>query len=146
MACARWLVLPLAAALSLTALPSESWAARKKVDWTAVDVRPGDDAKRVAKQLRRELRRASKSADWGKQDKLSLRARVKVLEWDEREDVVRLKLTVVARIVDGPTARSHIQLGARPSERRKLEHQALRIVAEGLVTRLAEIARKHAKP
>ncbi|MBW2528489.1 MAG: hypothetical protein JRI23_30215 [Deltaproteobacteria bacterium] len=139
----RWLVGPLAAILSLAAPTSESLAARKKVDWTAVDVRVGDDAKRVARQLRRQLQQASKTADWGKRkEKLALRAQVKVLDWDEREDVVRLKLTVVARIVDGPSARSHIQLGARPAEKRKLERQALRIVAEGLVTRLAEIARK----
>jgi len=138
----RWLVLPLAAMLMLAAPASESWAARKKVDWTAVEVRPGDDAKRISRQLRRQLQKASKGADWGKNKKLALRAQVKVLEWEEGDEVVRLKLTVTARIVDGPTARSHIRLGARPSERRKLERQALRIVADGLVTRLAEIARK----
>ena len=138
----RWLILPLAAALSFAPPVSESSAAHKKVDWTAVEVRPGDDAKRVSRQLRQLLRKASKSADWGKSKQLALSARVKVLEWEERDDLVRLKLTVVARIVGGPSARSHIRLGARPSERRKLERQALRIVAEGLVTRLAEIARK----
>lgn len=141
MAKAHWLAMPLALALTLAAPATTSWAGKPQVEWTAVDVRPGDDAKRIARQLRRELRSASKNADWGNAKKLALRARVKVLSWEEREDLVRLKLTVVARIVDGPSARSHIQLGARPKERRQLERQALRIVAEGLVTRLAEIAR-----
>lgn len=138
----RWLVAPLTALLYLATPTADSWAAGKKVDWTAVVVRPGDDAKRVSRELRRSLRKASKGADWGKHKKLALSARVKVLEWEVRDDLVRLKLTVVGRIVDGPSARSHIRLGARPSERRKLERQALRIVAEGLVTRLADLARQ----
>ena len=143
---ARWIILPLAALLSLAPPLSDGWAARrKKVDWTAVEVRSGDDAKRVSRQLRQYLVKASKSADWGKTSKLKLSARVKRLEWDEREDVVRVNLTVVARIVDGPSAKSRIRLGARPEERRKLVRQALRIVADGLVTRLAELSRNRSQ-
>jgi hypothetical protein len=107
-------------------------------------VRPGNDAKRVARRLKRLLGKASKNAKWGK-GKLKLSARVTQLEWEERDDVVRVSLTVVARIVGGPSARSHIRLGGRPSERSTLERDALRIVANGLVTRLAELARSRAE-
>jgi hypothetical protein len=49
---------------------------------------------------------------------------------------------VVGRIEGGPSARSRIRLGGRPSERKKLEKDALKVVATGIVTRLAELARQ----
>jgi hypothetical protein len=48
---------------------------------------------------------------------------------------------VVARIEGGKGARSHIRVGGRLRERTKLERQALKIVADGLVTRLSSLSR-----
>lgn len=128
-----------AAALGL-AWPREAEAAGR-ILWRKIVVRPGDDAKRVSERLRAALKRASRKAKWGKGSKLELSARVTRLDWETREDVLRVSCTVVARIEGGPGARSHIRLGGRPNERRQLEKQAIGIVSSGLVTRLAEIAR-----
>lgn len=132
-------------------------AAGPKVKWTKVDVRPGDDGSRVARILKRELERASRGEDWtkgsGKSAKrrksstYSLSAKVTQLAWEKDDDVLRVSVTVVARIDDGPRGkrqhvRSHIRIGGHPKRRRKLEKQALHIVARGIVTRLAEVARR----
>ena len=139
----RWLLLVL---LLLVALPAvDSAEARpSRVDWT-VEVRQGEDAKRVARTLRQLFKRASKRADWGKGGPVKLHARVAELRWQRLEDdVVRVHVTVVARIEGGKSARSHIRLGGDPARRRKLEKDALRIVADGLVTRLSAMTRKRA--
>jgi hypothetical protein len=141
----RWFILLLTPLLVLLPPAGDASARQKKVAWTQIDVRAGDDAKRVKKTLRRLLIKASKRAKWGKAKGLKLRARVTKLSWEKREDIARVSVTVVARIEGGKGARSHIRLGGHDSEKRKLERQALRIVANGLVTRLAELARQRGK-
>ena len=119
-------------------------AEARKVTWQAVEVRSGDDGKRVAATLKGLLKTATKRAKWGDGDKLEMKARVKKLEWEAHDDVLRVSVTVVARIKGGETARSHIRLGGHPKDRRKIEKEALKIVADGLVTRLSDIARREA--
>lgn len=135
----RLLALLLFAALLVAASPPAE--ARGRVSWTQVDVRKGDDAKRVGSNLKKLLEKKSRRAKWGKGAKLELRARVTKLSWEERDDVLRVSVTVVAKIVGGKTARSYIRMGGHPKERRKIEKQALDIVSSGLVTRLAAIAK-----
>ncbi len=118
--------------------------ARTRVTWTKVDARAGDDTKRVAKSLEKLLVRKSRKAKWGKGEKLNLSARVTKLTWERHDDVLRVSVTVVAKIAGGKGARSHIRIGGRPSERRKTEAQALNIVASGLVTRLVALAKARA--
>jgi hypothetical protein len=130
-----WVVL----VTSLVAAPAD---AARRFQWTDVVVRDGDDAKRVAKALRSLLERASHKAKWGRGNTVKLSARVTRFDWEEHDDVLRLTITVVARTELGKTARSHLRVGGRPSERRKIEREALGIVASGLVTRLSEIARE----
>jgi len=120
--------------------PQEAHA-KRRVEWTQVEVRKGDDAKRVAKRLKKMLKRQTRHADWGRGNRLKLIANVTQLHWEQRGDVLRVTVTVVARIDGGKSARSHIRVGGRPKQRRKLEKQALQIVSGGLVTRLANIAR-----
>jgi hypothetical protein len=118
-------------------------AARPRVDWADVAVREGDDAKRLGKELQGFLKKASKRADWGKRGgKVRLAARVARFEWLDGEEVLRLEVTVVGRVQGGPEVRSRIRVGGRPGDRKKLEKEGLRIVAEGLVTRLADIVRR----
>lgn len=116
--------------------------AKRRVEWTQVEVRKGDDAKRVAKRFKSMLKRRTRQAKWGKGDTLKLSATVTRLDWEERGDVLRVTVTVVARIAGGKSARSHIRVGGRPKERRKLEGEALGIVSSGLITRLADMSRQ----
>ncbi len=129
----------LAAALWLSAPHAE---ARGRASWTQVEVRKGDDQERVGSSLKKLLVTASKKAKWGKGEKIELSARVTKLDWETRDDVVLVHVTVVGKIKGGESARAYIRIGGRPSEKRKLEKQALRIVADGLVTRLSDIARR----
>ncbi|MEM1030287.1 MAG: hypothetical protein AAGN82_08055 [Myxococcota bacterium] len=143
-----------------TAIAPAAAMARPSVTWRDVEVRAGDDGPRVARLLRRELKRASKHEDWRKGSGKSakrrpssssgfvLSAKVVALTWTPRgDDVVRVAVTVVARIEEGPRnvrrqVRSHIRLGGHPRHRNELERRALKIVAGGIVTRLAEVARR----
>lgn len=129
----------------MLALSTASWSANalaaRPVEWATIDVRDGADAKRVEKSLRMLLKKATRAAKWGKGGTLVLSARVTHFEWEQHDDVLRLTVTVVARIRSGASARSHIRVGGRLTERSKLEKQALGIVAGGLVTRLADMAR-----
>jgi hypothetical protein len=128
-------------AVALTLSPQAS-AARKRVRWTRVEVPTADGSKRVERNLKRLLKKATRRAKWGKHKGIDLSARVIQWKWEDRGDVVRLSVTVVARISGGRKARSHIRVGGRPKERRKLEREALKIVADGLVTRLVQLAQR----
>ncbi len=138
-----WLALLLAPVLWLSAPDAE---AARRVTWSTVEVSSGDDAKTVARDLKKMLRRETRRAKWGKGKKLELSARVIKLQWEKNDDVLRVTVTVVAKIAGGKSARSHIRLGGSPEQRRKLLGQALKIVSSGLVTRLSTIARSGAPP
>jgi len=142
MRCSRVLALVLLV-LAVVVTPGVA-DARVRVKWTKVSVREGDDARRVSRTLMKLLKRKSRRAKWGKRKKrIVLSAHVAKLEWQQvGEDVVRVSVTVVARIEGGRRARSFIRVGGRPTKRRKLERQALGIVASGLVTRLADMVRR----
>jgi hypothetical protein len=133
-----WLALLLAPVLLLSATEAE---AARRVTWSTVEVRGGDDAKTVSRDLKKLLRRETRRAKWGKGKTVELSARVVKLHWETKDDVGRITVTVVAKIAGGKGARSHIRLGGSPKERRKLLRQALRIVSSGLVTRLSTMAR-----
>jgi hypothetical protein len=141
----RPLVFVLSTAISLAALavPSPADARGKpRIEWKTVSVPEGPDADRVARTLRSMLVRASRKADFGREGgKVVVSARVVQLAWEDRGDVVRLSCTVVGRLEGGPSARSRISFGGAPKDRAALEKQVLTMVANGVVTRLAEIAR-----
>lgn len=116
-------------------------AAARQIYWKEVEVLPGEDAARVKTNLKGLLRYETKRAKWGKGKDVHLYARVTEFAWERSDDVLRVHVTVVARIAGGESARSRIRIGGHPRERKKLMRQALSIVASGLVTRLAAIAR-----
>ena len=101
---------------------------------------------RVTRMLKTMLQEASRRADWGKGSTLRLSASITDLRWEQYDDVLRLEVGVVGRIVGAASVRSRIRVGGRPADRSKLEHEALQIVSTGLVTRLADIARTAAAP
>lgn len=142
----RLLLFLLLLPLLLLCAPGEAEARARRVSWTKVEVRKGDDMKRVSATLKRLLEKKSRRAKWGKGKRLKLSAKVTRLSWERHDDVLRVSVTVVAKIVGGQSARSKIRIGGRPSERRKIEREALSIVSSGLVTRLSHIARRTMKP
>ncbi|MEM9691773.1 MAG: hypothetical protein AAGA56_04465 [Myxococcota bacterium] len=135
----------LGVSLVLLTFAPNGWArAKTRVRWVDVAVREGDDQKRVARTFEKLLVYKSRRAKWGKGERLELTARVKRLDWEPRGDVLRVTVTVVAKIKGVRGARSHIRIGGDPDKRRELEKRALKIVAGGLVTRLSAIAREQA--
>ena len=56
-------------------------------------------------------------------------------------DVLRVRCTLVGRVDGGPSARSKIAFGGDPAAQAELEKQVLTMVANGVVSRLAQIVR-----
>ncbi len=139
----RPLVLSLLIAASLLAVPTVAAArGRTQVEWANVDAPSGPDEARLERALRKLLVKASKKASFGDRGgKVKVSARVTELAWEDKGDVVRLSCTVVGRIEGGPSAKSRISFGGAPAQRAALEKQVLEMVANGVVTRLAEIAK-----
>jgi hypothetical protein len=134
-----WLIV---LALGVVAAPAEA-ASRTRIAWAEVVVREGSDARRVAKSLSAMLKKSARHVDWGKKkEAVRVAARITRFDWQELDDVLRLEITAVGRVEGGSEVRSRVRVGGRPTERAKLEREGLRIVAEGLVTRLAEVVRR----
>lgn len=141
----RWLAAAALSALALLGAPSPSLARTPtKVEWTSIRVPAGKEADRTTKLLKSLLAQAAKKADFGKAKSVKLSARVVQFSSERRGDVQQVSCTIVGRLVGGPTARSRISFGGNPAEREQLEKQVLSMVANGLVARLADIARTQA--
>lgn len=141
----RW-VLAVAALTCVTAAPLEPAFARSntKIEWSSVRVPEGKNSARTAKMLRGLLTQAAKKADFGSAKSVKLTARVVEMTTVKKGDVLQVTCAIVGRVVGGASARSRISFGGSPAEREKLEKQVLSMVANGLVTRLAEIAKVRA--
>ncbi|MEJ7735589.1 MAG: hypothetical protein WKG00_41180 [Polyangiaceae bacterium] len=138
----RPLLLWLLVAVATLAVPTAGHArGTTQVEWANVDAPSGPDQARLERTLRKLLVKASKKASFGgRGGKVRVSARVSELVWEDKGDVVRLSCTVVGRIEGGPSAKSRISFGGAPAQRAALEKQVLEMVANGVVTRLAEIA------
>jgi hypothetical protein len=138
----------LAAAIAAAALfGSRDALARPTVAFTRVEVRAGDDAPRLGHDLRAFLTQATRHANFGpggKKTKIDVTARLLEFSEEERDGVLRIRCAMSGRIVGGRGARSKISFGGSPRDRAKLEKQVLKMVADGLVARLAQIARTDA--
>jgi hypothetical protein len=141
----RWITAAIFGAAALSWAPREIWARPSaKVEWTRVEVPKRDDSARLEKMLRTMLKEASRKADFGKTKQVSLRARVVQFSSVQEGDVQRVSCTILGRVERGPSARSRISYGGSPLDRDKLEKEVLRMVANAVVTRLAEIVRSRA--
>jgi hypothetical protein len=135
----RWLA---SAAIGVSLLGPTAALARPKIAWARIQVPDGDGAARTSKVLKAALEQAAKKANFGKTAKsVTLSARVVELTTEQRGDVLRVSCTALGRVVGGPSARSKISFGGSPAAREDLEKQVLTMVANGLVARLAQIAR-----
>lgn len=122
----------------------EAEAAKKaKVVWASITVREGDDRARHEKDLEKILKKEARRANWGTGHKSPVEASITIKELTATRDgdVVRVSCTGVGRLSKGAAAKSHFSFGGLPQEQDKLEHKILELVARGIVTRLAEMAR-----
>lgn len=140
--------LAIASFAMLAAFASPSVAnARPKADveWTRVEASPTHkDGTRLAKTLRGLLKEASRKADFGKSGKVLLQARILEYVVEKRGDVLRIRCTVVGRLEGGPSAKSRIAFGGDPKDPKALEKQVLTMVAHGVTSRLAALAKAKA--
>jgi hypothetical protein len=104
----------------------------------------GKGSEKTARMLRGFLTQAAKKADFGEAKSVKLSARVIDFTSVKKGDILQVSCTIVGRLVGGPSARSRISFGGSLNEREQLEKQVLNMVSNGLVTRLAEIARSQA--
>jgi hypothetical protein len=115
------------------------------VEWTRVDAPPTTkDGARLAKNLHRLLKEASRKADFGKSGKVLLRARILEYVVEHKGDVLRIRCTVIGRLEGGPSAKSRIAFGGDPKDPKALENQVLTMVANGVTSRLAALAKARA--
>jgi hypothetical protein len=139
------LALALAALCALGA-PAPAHAGAQ-VFFTDIQIPAGGDAKARksrTKAVRKLLANAAKRADFGKAAEVRITAAVTELESIEGDDVVKVRCTMTGRLKGGPLARSRLEFSGKPSQRRELEKKVLGMVADGLVTRLAQMARERA--
>jgi len=151
------------------ARPADAAPRRPAVSWTEIGIRPGDDAQRLTKLFEKRIKAASKRAEWKAKPKkppsdalplskpdpagaplmksepkppAELVAKVVRFAWTAGKEVLHLDVEALGRMKAGPTVKTRIRLSGRPEERSNLEKDALRIVADGIVMRLAEIVRR----
>jgi hypothetical protein len=141
----KWLAL-CAIGLSALLIAPPAALAKPTVQWTRVDVPERPDSARITKLLKKALTDAAKRANFGKAKAVALTARLIEFTAEERGDVLQIRCTIQGRVVGGASARSKISFGGSPTSRADLEKQVLTMVANGLVARLAQIARSQAKP
>ena len=97
--------------------------------------------------LRSTLRREARRADWGAAGgKISYRFFVERLELREAGGVLHVACTALGRLPRGKSAKSQIEFGGDPRDRKKVVERVLDIVARGVVTRLAELERARRTP
>ncbi len=128
---------------ALTFVPAHA-EARAKVDWSRVDVPESEDAARITKVLKAALDQATKRANFGAIKSVTLSAKLLTFTTELHGDVLRVSCTAMGRVHGGASARSKISFGGSPDARADLEKQVLTMVANGLVARLAQIARAQA--
>jgi hypothetical protein len=134
------------AAVAAVSLPNIATAGPKAdVQWTKVEApATTKDGERLAKSLQKLLKEASRKADFGKSGKVLLRARITEYVVEQRGDVMRIRCTVIGKLEGGPSAKSRIAFGGDPKDPKGLEKQVLTMVANGVTSRLAALAKTRA--
>jgi hypothetical protein len=117
---------------------------KARVKWSRIDVPEGKDAARLTKLLRKMLDKAVKQTDFGDVRAMTASARIVELRTTKDGDVLRVTCVLSGKLEGGQGARSKISLGGDPNRAGDLEAEVLQAVANGLVTRLAELARAQA--
>ena len=135
----KWLALIAIGVSTLCAAPPAF--AKPKIQWAKVEVPERQDAARITKLLKQALADAAQRANFGKAKEVTHTARLVEFTEEERGDVLRINCTIKGRVVGSQGAKSRISFGGSAAARAELEKQVLTMVATGLGTRLAQIAR-----
>lgn len=133
----------IATAIGGVAASAEARPRRPKVVWTKVTVREGRDQDEKQKLLEKILKKEARHANWGTAEAGPVEAQIEIRELAAviDGDVVRVSCSGVGKIPGVGQAKSKFSFGGRPSDRAKLEKHVMELVARGIVTRLAEMAR-----
>ena len=83
-----------------------------------------------------------KHLKFGEAGKARVTITIRDLQVIEDGDVLRMSCTLVGKLEGGGSARSKISFGGKLDERKKLERQVIAAAAEGLMVRLAEMAKQ----
>ncbi len=149
-----WLLVALAFAWVL-AFEGQAHARTKVEIVSVVWAKPTESAQRVKaveRSVRRHAAAAMKHLKFGEAGKARVTITIRDLQVIEDGDVLRMSCTLVGKLEGGGSARSKISFGGKLDERKKLERQVIAAAAEGLMVRLAEMAKqrerdaKRAKP
>jgi len=118
---------------------------KSKLEIASVDFpNPGaitkDREKQITSSIRRLAMQSAKNLDFGP-DKVVVTLIVRELSTSEDEGVLKVACTLIGRIKGGGSARSKIAFGGKPDKKKKIEKQVLASVTDGVMIRLAELAR-----
>lgn len=133
-------ILVLLGVLGIVIAPRVALASKAELSITKLEV-PEDSAADFEKRVRRMIRASAGKLDFGKSKRVEASFKLKEFRVETSDGLVRVTATFVGRLGQGGTARSHISFGAKPAKRKSLEKQVLRLVVDGVLTRLAEMAR-----
>ncbi len=131
------------AALAVILVTFDADARKKRVVWIEVAV---SDRPALAPLMRKILEKEGRRADWGKKRKAPVEAAlvVKELSATREGDVVRVSCTAVGKVKGLGAAKSMFSYSGLPHQQTKLEKHVLELVARGIVTRLADMAKADA--
>jgi len=131
------------AAVLLGAFAVVPEVAQAKTEVAVIEVKLPDEnaSKELERSVRAAVAHAAKSARFGKAKHVDVTIRLSELTVEEVDGIVHVTCTMSGRLKDGGAARSHVSFGDKPSKKKQLVKQALRMAAESVVTRLADIVR-----
>lgn len=96
------------------------------------------------RRLESFLRREARQADWGAGEKNRIEFRFTVTELTLKRDagVLRVRCAALGSLPGNRTAKARLDFGGDPKRPTELVDEVLRIVARGVVTRLAQLERQ----
>jgi hypothetical protein len=95
------------------------------------------------RHLKTALGRAVRRAEWGggRENTIEYRFSVSELSAKLEGGVLQVSCAAVGHLPGGQSAKSQLSFGGSPKERSKVVKKVLEIVAQGVITRLAELER-----
>jgi hypothetical protein len=116
-------------------------AGRPKVKLNRLTFPSMPEASYYKTHLKRSLEHAADAADWGADTHsvIEYRFRVDTLDIQTSAGLVRVQCAATGELPGGKNAKSRLSFSGQASQRRELVEKVLRIVAQGVITRLAQL-------
>lgn len=138
----RWIAI---AALSVSSVAVSPEVALAKTDLTVTEVKLPDENGSKDKDLEHSVRaaiaHAAKSARFGSASHIEMMVHLTEFSVEEVDGIVHVTCTLKGKLKSGGVARSHVSFGDKPKKKKALVKLALRMAAESVVTRLADVVR-----